>query len=205
VVENYDITASDIRIAKQGAMSAYRSGRGIVTVDDMVGEANLWMVSHMDKVALWSTQGRHGQNKLRNACRQRCLTVIAKERKHKSGLQAGDIFYYTSQMVRELLPDIWEEDDWTGGDNVMNAEVRGPSRPAEGNNRLAMVADVRSSFYSLSERDQEFLSDMYRDGGLSVDAMAASYDVNPRTIRRWDDRILEKMVERLGGEPPWKR
>lgn len=199
------ITPNDLKIAKQGALSAYRSGRGIVTAEDLVGEANLWLVKHVDKVRLWQDQGRHGQNKLRNACRQRCLTIIANERKKQSGLQPGDVFYYTAVMIRELLPDIWDEDDWTNSSMSGAEEIRSPSRPAEGNNRLAMVADVRSSFYTLSKKDQAFLEDFYRDGGLSSDAMAASLEVSERTIRRRDDRIMEKMVERLGGEPPWTR
>jgi acyl-CoA synthetase (AMP-forming)/AMP-acid ligase II len=205
VEENEPITANEMKIAKQGAMSAYRSGRGIVTADDMIGEANLWMVKHLDKVHHWRTQGKHGQNKLRVACRQRCLTIIARERRYKSGLQSGDVFYYTPSIVRELLPDIWDEDDWTNTGMGGAEEIRSPSRPAEGNNRLAMIADIRSSFYSLSEKDQNFLQDFYRDGGITADVMAARLEVTERTVRRRDDRIMEKMVERLGGEPPWKR
>lgn len=199
------ITPNDLKIAKQGALSAYRSGRGIISAEDLVGEANLWLVKHVDKVRLWRDQGRHGQNKLRNACRQRCLTIIANERKKHSGLQPGDIFYYTAAMIRELLPDIWDEDDWTNSTAGSGEEIRSPSRPAEGNNRLAMVADVRSSFYTLSKKDQAFLEDFYRDGGVTADVLAASLEVSERTVRRRDDRIMEKMVERLGGEPPWTR
>ena len=55
------ITPNELKIAKQGAMSAYRSGRGIVSAEDMVGEANLWLVKHIDKVRLWRDQGRHGR------------------------------------------------------------------------------------------------------------------------------------------------
>lgn len=204
MVDQDAITPDDLKIARQGAMSAYRSGRGIVTADDMVGEANLWLVKHVDKVILWRGQGRHGQNKLRNACRQRCLTIIAKERKRKSGLQPGDIFYYTPAMIRELLPDIWDEDDWTNS-GVSGEEIRSPSRPSEGNNRLAMIADVRSAYYSLSEKDQRFLEDFYRDGGVTTDVLAASLEVSERTVRRRDDRIMEKLVERLGGQPPWAK
>lgn len=205
VDETPEVTTQDMKIARQGALSAYRSGRGLVTVDDMVGEANLWMVRHLDKVVHWRTQGRHGQNKLRHAVRQRCLTIIAKERKHRSGLQHGDIFYYTPAIVRELLPDIWDEDDWTNESGSSAEERRAPSRPSEGNNRLAMIADIRSAFYSLSKTDQDFLQDFYRDGGVTVDVMAAHLEVTERTVRRRDDRILEKLVERLGGEPPWVR
>ena len=205
VDETPTITPDDMKIARQGAMSAYRSGRGIVTSEDLVGEANLWMVKHLDKVVHWRTQGKHGQNKLRNACRQRCLTIIAQERKRKSGLQQGDIFYYTAAMIRELLPDIWNEDDWAQSSTGASDEPRGPSRPSEGNNRLAMIADIRSAFYTLSEKDQHFLEDFYRDGGVPSEVMATQLEVSERTVRRRDDRIMEKLVERLGGEPPWTR
>lgn len=199
------ITPDELKIAKQGAMSAYRSGRNLVSSEDLVGEANLWLVKHVDKVRLWRDQGRHGQNKLRNACRQRCLTIIAQERRKRSGLQPGDVFYYTPVMIREVLPDIWEEDDWTNSGTSSAEEIRSPSRPSEGNNRLAMIADIRSAFFSLSKKDQAFLEDFYRDGGVTADVLAAALEVTERTIRRRDDRIMEKLVERLGGEPPWKK
>lgn len=199
-----EITDKDIRIARQGAASASRSGRGLIDLNDLVAEANLWMVEHADKVALWRDQGRHGQNKLRNACRQRCLTLIANERKRRSGHENGDVFYYSAQMLREILPDIFDEDDWTSGGMGTGEEIRGPSRPAEGNNRLAMVADVRSAFYSLPDQDQHFLREMYEDGGLPLDMIALRWEITERTVRRREDRIFEKMVERLGGEPPWR-
>lgn len=199
------ITDNDLKLAKQGAMSAFRSGRGLISADDLIGEANLWLVQHVDRVVLWHGQGKHGQNKLRNACRQRCLTLIANERKRKSRLERGDVFYYTPMMIRELLPDIFNEDDWSNASVVIDDERRAPSRPSEGNNRLAMVADVRSAYFGLPEKDQQFLTDMYRDGGLPIDVMCVQWGITDRTVRRRDDRILEKMVERLGGEPPWAR
>lgn len=199
------ITEEELKIAKQGATSAHRSGRGIVELSDLIGEAHMWMVSHLDKVQLWQTQGRHGKNKLRNACRQRCLSVIARERKIRSGLEQGDIFYYSAPILKDILPDIFDEDDWTMGSIVHESDVKGPSRPSEGNNRMAMIADVRSAFFSLPEKDRQLMSDLYEDGGLPIDVVAAQWDVSERTIRRREERVLEKMVERLGGDAPWAK
>ena len=198
-----EITAEELKLAKQGAMSAHRSGRGLVDAQDLIGEANLWMVSHIDKVLQWRSQGRHGQNKLRNACRQRCLTIIAKERRERSGLEAGDVFYYTPAILREVLPDIFDVEDWNNSSIALSNEVRSPSRPSEGNNRLAIVSDIRSAFYGLPQKDQDFLADMYRDGGLPIDVMAMTWEITERSVKRREERILEKMVERLGGEAPW--
>lgn len=196
-------TDDELRIARQGAMSAARSGRGLIPLEDLVAEANLWMVEHMEKLRLWRDKGSHGKNSLRRAVRQRCLTLIAAERRRRSGHQSGDVFWYTPQIIRELMPDIWDEDDWLTGSAPNSGELRGPSRPSEGNNRLAMICDVRSAFYGLSDDDQTLLANVYRDS-LPWAVIAVNLDVHERTVRRREERVLEKMVERLGGEPPWR-
>jgi RNA polymerase sigma factor (sigma-70 family) len=198
------ITDSELKLARQGATSAWKSGRGIVDKDDLVAEANLWMVEHLEKVRQWRDEGRHGQNKLRNACRQRCLTIVARERRRQSQLTRGDLAYYTPQMLREILPTIFHVEDWVSG-AIHTGETRAPSRPAEGNTRLAMVIDVRSAFDILPPKDKALLSDLYADGGLAIQVVAAQLEVTERTVRRREERALDKMVERLGGEPPWYR
>jgi hypothetical protein len=199
------ISDRELKLASQGAKSAFRSSRGLVEYNDLVSEAHLWIVENYEKVEKWRDEGRHGDNKLRNACRQRCLTVVARERRKRSNLQPGDVFYYTPQMIREILPNIWDEDDWVTGQQIGTGEVRSPSRPSEGNNRLAMIVDVRTAFYNLKGPDQMLLADMHKDGGLPIDVIATQWEVTERTIKRREQRILDKMVERLGGEPPWSR
>jgi DNA-directed RNA polymerase specialized sigma24 family protein len=201
-----EITDHDLRLARQGAMSAHRSSRGLVPLTDLVGEANLWMVENLDKVELWREQGRHGQNKLRNACKQRCLTVVARERRKRTGLESGDMFYYTPQMIREILPDIFDPDDWSTSTSTQDdSGVKGPARPGEGNNRLAAIVDVRSAYFGLPQADRILLADLYQAGGLSFEVVAASMNVHERTVRRREERVIEKLVERLGGEPPGYR
>lgn len=198
------VTDAEIRIARQGAMSAARSARGLVSTGDLIGEANLWMLQHMDKVELWREQGRHGQNKLRRACKQYCLTVVAAERKRVSRLKTGDLFYYSPSLLSEVLPYIWDPDDWTSSSAAAQEERHAPSRPAEGNNRIAMIVDVRGAFYGLPAEDQRLLTLLYKDGGATYDQVAEWLEVAERTVRRREERVLEKMVERLGGEAPWK-
>lgn len=200
-----EITDHDLKLAKQGAMSAAKSARGLVPLSDLIGEANLWMVEHLDKVELWREQGSHGANKLRNACRQRCLTVVAKERRRRSRLELGDLFYYTPQMVREILPDIFDTDDWSSSTSTISDEPRAASRPAEGNNRLAAICDVRQAFYGLPQADRTFLAELYEAGGVTTEVLAATMNVHERTVKRREQRVIDKMVERLGGEPPGYR
>lgn len=196
-------TDSEIRLAKQGAASAGRSARGLISSEDLTQEALLWVVSNPEKVEQWRDEGRHGQNKLRHACKQHCLTIVARERRKKSGLMAGDVFYYTNQMIAELLPYMWSPEDWTTGGGERQ-DVKGPSRPSEGNNKLAMMCDIHSVYVTLPSRDQSLLVMLHKDGGATYEQVAVWMDVSERTIRRREERALSKMVERLGGEPPWR-
>lgn len=198
------VTDAEIRIARQGAMSAGRSARGLMPTGDLIGEANLWMLQHIDKVELWREQGRHGQNKLRHACKQHCLTIVAAERKRVSRLKNGDLFYYSPTLLVEVLPFIWDPDDWTSSSGAAQEERHAPSRPAEGNNRIAMIVDVRGAFYGLPADDQALLTLLYKDGGATYEQVGEWLDVSEKTVRRREERVLEKMVERLGGEAPWK-
>jgi RNA polymerase sigma factor (sigma-70 family) len=198
-----ELTDKEIKLARQGSMSAWKSGRNLIESDDLFNDACLWMLEHPNKILEWRDEGKHGENKLRNAARQRCLTIIRVERQKRAGFDRNDVFYYTQQMIREIIPNIFDVQDWTTGETVYGGEVRGSTRPNEGNNRLAMIADVRSAFYSLPEKDRVFLENHYRNGGLTLEEMAAWLDCSDRTVRRRDERIMDKLVERLGGEPPW--
>lgn len=200
-----EITESEFRLARQGAASACRSGRGVMSEDDLFQEACMWMVTHMPKVLEWREEGRHGQNKLRQSCKRFALKAVARERRKVSALQPGDLHYYTVAMVSELLPAIWSADDWQTGGTYDTGEAKAPSRPAEGNNRLAMICDVRAAFYALRKEDQVILRALHSDAGIDYQALADSLDVHERTVRRREERALETMVEWLGGEPPWKQ
>lgn len=198
-----EITHSEFRLARQGAESAARSGRGVLTADDLYQEACIWMVTHPEKVEAWREEGRHGQNKLRRACKQHALQHVAKARRQKSGLMSGDLHYYTPVMVSELLPAIWDCDDWQTSGSYDSGAPKGPSRPAEGNNRLAMIIDIRSAYFSLSNDDQFVLLALHKNSGMPYDVLGDLLGVHERTVRRREERAIERLIERLGGEPPW--
>lgn len=198
-----DVNEHQLRLAKQAAASAARSGRGVVTLDDMVGEAYLWLSRNEKKLEAWAEEGRHGDNKIRHACRLHCLRIVDKERRKQSKLMRGDLHYYSPALIVEILPDIFDPEDWFGGAPAPTDKVKGTSRPSEGNNRLAMIMDVYSAFVTLSKDDQYLLTQLYADGGLSTEVVGIALDCSARTVRRRADRAIEKMIERLGGEPPW--
>ena len=199
-----ELTDREIQIITQGATNAHKAQREFVPLPDLINEGVLWALEHPKKVELWREKGKYGENLLRHSVKQKCLSHIAKERQRVYRLERDDIAYYNPAVVREILPDIFDIEDWlTSGASSDMDKVSGVSRPSEGNNRLAAIVDVKSGFDSLSEDDQALLRDLFEDGGLSYQVLAATLDVSERTVQRREERAIGRLVDKLGGEPPW--
>ena len=66
-----------------------------------------------------------------------------------------------------------------------------------------MLVDVAFAVSSLPKEDQDLLRDRYCDGGAYLDAIASKLEETPDAVRKRIDRILNKLVEKLGGDPPF--
>lgn len=199
-----ELTDRELQIITQGATNAHKAQREFVPLPDLINEGVLWCLEHPKKVELWREKGKYGENLLRHSVKQKCLSHVAKERRRVYRLERDDIAYYNPAVVREILPDIFDIDDWMTSSTASDMDkVSGLSRPSEGNNRLAAIVDVKSGFESLSDDDKTLLSELYADGGLSHQVLAATLEVTERTVQRREERAIQRLVDRLGGEVPW--
>ena len=199
-----ELTDREIQIISQGATNAHKAQREFVPLSDLINDGVLWALEHPKKIELWREKGKYGENLLRHSVKQRCLSTVAKERRRVYRLERDDIAYYTPAVVREILPDIFDIEDWlNAGTSELGDKVSGLSRPSEGNSRLATIVDVKSGFASLSEDDQGLLRDLYEDGGVTQQVLAATLEVSEKTVQRREERAVQRLVDRLGGELPW--
>ena len=114
-----------------------------------------------------------------------------------------DHAFYSEAVLHELLPDVYDYENWTISAFEDETDGRQQSRPGEGNTRLAMLVDIKFGLESLSEDEQQLLEQRFADGGMDVQVMAATYQAHESTIRRRIRNALRKLSDRLGGEPPW--
>jgi len=201
-------TDKEYRLAREGARDASSSSRvsNLIEMDDLVGEAYLWLASHPKKVSEWRELGRKGENMIRLSCKRSALKAVAKERKRVSGAEYSDMCFYSVQMVRELMPTIFNAEDWVNGSGAMSNEPKSQAAPAEGNNRLAMIVDVRGAYHDQAKHVQEFLQRMYDNPVPNVeDLIAVEEGVSTKTIQRRDERYLGFIVAYLGGDNPWEK
>lgn len=199
-----ELTPRELQVITQGATNAHSAQRSFLPMQDCVQEAILWALEHPKKIEMWREKGKYGENLLRFSAKQAVLSRIGKERRRVYQLEKNEVSYYTPAMVRELLPDIFDYDDWTSsGQSEMTDKIANTSRPSEGNTRLAVMSDISYAFYSLSSEDQALLKELHADGGITQQVLAATLGVAEKTVARREQRALQRMVDKLGGELPW--
>lgn len=190
-----------MRACRRAAMRVARTNKRYVEISDVQSEMYVWVARHPAAVAEWLEQGQHGMNKMNVALYRTGHRYASKERARMTGCQLSDFYWYTPAVLEEILPDVWNYRDWSPTTGLEHN--RGRTDPAEGGNRQAMMIDVAWALTTLTAEDQALLRERFADGGTHIDAIAAKMDMTADGARKKIDRVLDKMVERLGGEPPF--
>ncbi len=191
-------------IARQVASRANRIHRGLVSTDDLYQHMSLWALEHWHKIEQWQAE-ESLKYKLRKTFYNEAQKYVAKERTRHSRSPMSDSFYYTHQVLHELLPDVWEHVGWTDTPDMTAEFIVHSSKPSEGGNRLALLSDVAAGLARLNKNDKDLLQMRYRNGGMDFAALAETYGASDEAIRKRVKRALDKLQDRLGGEPPiWR-
>jgi RNA polymerase sigma factor (sigma-70 family) len=188
-------------LAKQIASRSGRIHRGLVTTDDMYQHLSLWALEHWHKIEQWQQEDSL-KYKLRKTFFNEAQKYVAKERQRYSRSPMSDTFYYSHEVLHELLRDVWTHEGWSDTPDLSNEFISKSSKPAEGGNRMALLSDVMAGLEKLSEADRDLLKMRYHEGGMELGAMAESYSITEEAMRKRVKRALTKLQDRLGGEQP---
>ena len=189
------------RCARASATRCTRIHRNLVTADDVFQHLNLWALEHWHKIEEWEEQDSL-TFKLKRTFNNESQKFAAKERAHRAKSLPSDAFYYTHEVLQELLKDVWAYESWTASSTPRDEFISTSSKPNEGMNREAMLSDVAFGLKKLNEQDNLLLNRRFADGGMDIDALAIEYGVSDEAIRKRVSRALTKLQERLGGEQP---
>ena len=189
------------RIARLSATRCVRIHRNLVTSDDIFQHLSLWAVEHWHKIEEWESQDSL-VFKLKRTFNNESQKYAAKERAYKSKSVPSDAFYYTHEILQELLKDVWRYDQWIQSASPKDEFIQSTSKPSEGMNREAMLSDVTAGLARLNEQDRLLLQRRFDGGGNDIDVLAVEYGISEEALRKRISRALTKLQERLGGEQP---
>jgi len=189
------------KVARLSATRCVRIHRNLISADDVFQQLNLWALEHWHKIEEWD-----GQNslifKLKRTFNNEAQKFAAKERAQQSKSSPSDAFYYTHEILQELLKDVWNYEHWVQSSAPKDEFIQKSSKPSEGMNREAMLSDVSAGLKRLNEQDRLLLQRRFAEGGTDIDALAIEYSISDEACRKRVSRALTKLQERIGGEAP---
>lgn len=207
IAEEYQSLVS--LIAKQ-FQKRYR----MVERDDIEQSMWLWFATHPNKIREWSKLDDQKQatklfaRSLRNAANDFCQ----KEKAAQEGYSFDDNFFYTKNLVENILPYMIksESDEDIDLEATLDLVMQdlgltqgGGSAAAEHGNYLAFFADIKSAFYKLPEEKQNVLRLRYTDD-LTYTQLADIINQSSNTARMKTERALNHLIRILGGSKPYQ-
>lgn len=202
-----ELMAAAEPIVRQACRTVAQRFRGYIEFDDLAQEARIWCLQHQDKVSEWldCEEGdraalRHGCKKLSTTLSREAERVARKERAAALGYRPEDEWFATRGTIKELLP-IVIEGGYDGYEVAPKDAVRAPGDPAEGNNRLAMLADVAAAWKA---HPSSVLERLYHfDVDRSRMEIAEDMGITVVTLAKRENQALDMLIRFLGGANPY--
>lgn len=175
----------------------------MVDADDIRQELWVWFLEHPNKVKAWEKLDDKQSVKLiarslRNAAKDYCQ----KEKAKIAGYRVEDNYYYDKNVLELLLPAVLRGDSSAPALNDIGFTAS-KKVASEGNNWLAMVADIEKALSKMSE--EQFIVIYHRFGdGADNSTLAEELEISEDAARMRVNRALNSLLNILGGSRPRK-
>jgi hypothetical protein len=186
-------------LINQTAASTHRAYNAWVSFPDVAGHLWLWAVDNEDRVEDYLAR-EDGERIVRSILSKEARTYAIKERAVSSGYTPEDLTWYSPNMIRRILPDVFDHEDWQSFQSSGNEVKSKPVASATGD-RLASILDVKKGVNSLPE-DTVFILREHYGRGISIDTLADELEILPDTLRKRLDRAVYAIRDALGGPRP---
>lgn len=127
------------------------------------------------------------------------------EKAKACGYKTEDEYFYRPTMLESLIK-VWASGDYEQAGQVFDPADMGLKRrskvASEGNDLLAMMADIDASLMSLDERTRSMLEDRFAHE-RTLHSIGESWGISPQRVEQITARGIRRMVEHLGGRNPY--
>lgn len=176
----------------------------MVEVADLRQELWVWFLEHPKKIKHWEKEhdeknlSKLVARSLRNAAKDYCQREKAKA----LGYRVEDNYYYDKQLLEAILPGVF-----TGSRTPPSLTDMGYSNTkkvlSEGNNWLAMCADVDKALKKMNLEQWDVLYTRYCNG-LEITKIGEELNISQDAVRMRINRALNTLLNMLGGDKPRK-
>ncbi len=127
-----------------------------------------------------------------------------KEKARALGFELGDEYFYKTAMIENLIKVLGSEDAHLSN-QVLDPDVHGvkaKKQASEGNNLLAMLADVDKAMKKLDPRTAGILNLRFAND-LPLSEIATEWEISPQRVEQIVNKGLRDISEYLGGASPY--
>lgn len=201
------MNAQDERLDLLVAGAAYRCRRrwGHMEYADLRSELYVWLYENPTKVRdlLAAEDTERADRDLTSSLLNAGERVARRERAELHGYRPEDEFFYSTAMLRGLLPDVYVPDAWVTSQQSDSERVSGAAPAREGNGRVAMLADISRALGQLREHDRLVLLDRYGPDAPEDEARCAErLEITQEALRAKVNRATGRLRRILGGRRP---
>jgi RNA polymerase sigma factor (sigma-70 family) len=180
-----------------------------VELDDVKQAMNEYAWKRKDKVAEYlirdnEDERRMGYKAFSTFIRRAGERYARKEKARALGYELGDEYFYRLAMIETLIKVLGSEDAHLSN-QVMDPDIHGVKakrQASEGNNLLAMLADVDKAMKKLDKRTSAILNSKYSSDAPLAE-IAKHWDISPQRVEQIINKGLRDITEYLGGATPY--
>lgn len=197
-------------LAAVAAAPVHRNFNKFIEFDDLKQSACEFAVKKKAKVAEYlnredKDERRQGETALIVMLRRHCERVARKEKASRAGYNIEDEYFYRPAVVENLIK-VWGSGDTDLAGQVFDPADMGQKRrtkvASEGNDLLAMIADIDAAMKSLDPRSYGVVYLRLVDEMKLVE-IAKEWEVSPQRVDQIFHRGIRKIIEYLGGNSPY--
>ena len=180
-----------------------------VELEDVKQAMNEYAWKRKDKVSEYliredAIEKKQGYKAFSTFIRRAGERYARKEKARALGYELGDEYFYRLAMIETLIK-VLGSDDAHLSNQVLDPEfhgVKAKKQASEGNNLLAMLADVDRAMRKLDLRTYQILNSKYcKDESLAE--VAKEWDISPQRVEQIINKGLRDITEYLGGATPY--
>jgi RNA polymerase sigma factor (sigma-70 family) len=128
-----------------------------------------------------------------------------KEKAKALGYELGDEYFYRLELIEGLIKVVGSGEGYLAN-QVFDPDVHGVQHKKlanEGNNLVAMIADVSKAMAKLDPRMQGILNSRFTHD-LPLADIAKAWDISPQRVEQLVNKGVKDIAEHLGGKNPYQ-
>lgn len=186
----------------------------MVEQEDLLQEALMWAVAHPGRLQAYlaTEDAQRGTAQIMGAMKNTCRDYARKQRADlRDGDLTDDVWYQLGVLKgtgrgakgRGLLHLVFDDQAWLHPEKPEGERIRSGADPAEGNNWLATLSDVKRALELIPLADSWYIQCHYRLG-MTYEQIGeqCSPRVSRETVSKRMDRAIKKVQDILGGPKP---